>query len=206
MSARDHSGMGTENWALSGHLVTLSPCHLVIFLVGYRGSGKSTVARLLAGRLGWGWVDADHVLEGRAGRSIREVFAAEGEAGFRDRESAVLTDLCRLERHIIATGGGVVLRQANRDLLRRSGRVVWLAADADTLWERLRGDAATGERRPPLAGGGRAEVEEVLGFREPLYRACADLTVRTAGRTPEAVVDEILAAWFAHRPTRGGTV
>src|SRR5947209_1158458 len=65
-----------------------------IFLVGYRGSGKSTVARLLAGRLGWAWVDADDVLEERAGRPIRAVFADEGEAGFRDREAAVLADLC----------------------------------------------------------------------------------------------------------------
>ena len=167
----------------------------LLFLIGYRATGKSTVARLLAERLGWGWVDADAVLEERAGHSIKTIFAAEGEAGFRTRESAVLADLCRLRRHVVATGGGVVLSAANRALLRRSGRVVWLTADADTLWQRLQGDAATAERRPALTVGGREEVAEVLRVREPLYRDCADLTVHTADRSPADVAAEILAAW-----------
>ncbi|HZY88714.1 MAG TPA: shikimate kinase, partial [Gemmataceae bacterium] len=176
------------------HLVTLSPCHLVI-LIGPRGSGKTTVARLLAGRLGWAAADADEVLEARQGRSVRALFAAEGEAAFRDHEAAVLAELCRLRGHVIATGGGVVLRPENRELLRRSGWVVWLSADADTLWGRMQADGTTAERRPPLLGGGRKEVVEVLAAREPLYRACADLAVRTDGRSPEEVAEEILAAW-----------
>src|SRR5262245_25909137 len=106
----------------AGSAVTLSPCHPLslsrLFLIGPRGSGKTTVAALVAGRLGWDWVDADTVLERRAGMSVRAVFAAEGEPGFRDRESAVLAELCRLGRHVIATGGGVVLREPNRQLLR----------------------------------------------------------------------------------------
>jgi len=163
-----------------------------IFLIGPRGSGKTTVARLLAERLGWAWVDADDVLEARHGKSVRAIFAEEGEAGFRDREAAVLAELCRRERHVLATGGGVVLREANRELLRRSARVVWLTADAETLWGRLRADASTAERRPALAGGGLEEVVEVLRAREPLYRACADLTVETAGLSPMAVAEEIL--------------
>jgi shikimate kinase len=165
----------------------------LLFLIGPRGSGKTTVARLLAARLDWDWRDADLVLEGRCGRSIREVFAAEGEAGFRERESAVLADLCGLRRHVVATGGGVVLREANRALLRASGRTVYLTADADTLWQRLRGDPATAERRPALTVGGREEVVQVLSAREPLYRQCADLIVHTAGRGPEDVIAEILA-------------
>jgi shikimate kinase len=169
----------------------LSPCHLVI-LIGPRGSGKSTVARLLAGRLGWDWVDADDALERRLGLSIRALFAAEGEAGFRDREAAVLADLCRLRRHVVATGGGVVLREDNRTLLRASGRVVYLTADVETLWQRLQGDGSTAERRPMLTVGGREEIAEVLRLREPLYRGCADLTVQTAGRPPEEVAAEVL--------------
>jgi shikimate kinase len=164
----------------------------LICLIGPRGSGKTTVARLLAERLGWSWVDADEVLEARHGKSVRAVFADEGEAGFRDKEAAVLADLCGRERHVIATGGGVVLREANRELLRRSARVVWLTADAETLWERLSADASTADRRPALAGGGLGEIVEVLRARAPLYRACADLTIETAGRTPHAVVEEIL--------------
>jgi shikimate kinase len=172
----------------------LSPCHLV-FLIGPRGSGKSTVARLLAERLGWDWVDADDLLERRAGRSIRALFAAEGEAGFRAREAALLEELCGLRRHVVATGGGVVLRPASRELLRASGWVVWLSADADTLWARMQGDATTAERRPNLSGGGRDEVVAVLRQREPLYRACAHLTVSTAERTPAEVASLVMGHW-----------
>src|SRR4051812_20716847 len=107
------------------HPVTLSPCHLVtlsrLFLVGPRGSGKSTVAALLARRLGWGWVDADALLEERAGRTIRDLFAEEGEPGFREREASLLAELCGRARHVIATGGGVVLRPASREAMRRAG-------------------------------------------------------------------------------------
>jgi shikimate kinase len=166
----------------------------LIFLVGYRCTGKTTVARLLAGRLGWGWLDADAVLEERTGRSVRAVFAEEGEAGFRRRESAVLKELCGCQRHVIATGGGVVLDPENRARLRGAGRVVWLTADPETIGQRLEADAATAERRPNLSVGGREEVRELLRFREPLYRACADVSVDTVGRSPEDVAGSILAA------------
>ncbi|HTU17448.1 MAG TPA: shikimate kinase [Gemmataceae bacterium] len=168
----------------------------LVFLIGPRGSGKSTVARLLAQLLGWSWLDADEELEKRHGRSIRAIFAAESEAGFRDKEADLLADLCRLPRHIIATGGGVVLRPDNRERMRASGRVVWLTADVETLWERLQADASTAERRPALTVGGRAEIEEVIHLREPLYRQCADLVVETAIRSPADVAAEILR-WVA---------
>jgi shikimate kinase len=162
-----------------------------VFLVGYRGTGKSTVARLLAGHLGWQWVDADDVLERRAGMTIRQVFAAEGEAGFRRRESAVLEELCGLRRHVIATGGGVVLSAANRERLTAAGRVVWLTTDAQTIRRRLEEDQTTRERRPVLTVGGLAEIEGLLRAREPLYRAVAHLTVDTSGRTPEEIAGAI---------------
>ena len=172
--------------------ITPSPPHPLIFLIGYRATGKSTVARLLAERLGWNWVDADEMLEQRYGRTIRQVFAEEGEAGFRDKEAVILEELCRGKRLVVATGGGVVLREENRKRLRAAGRIVWLTADVQTICERLQRDPTTGERRPNLTVGGRAEVEDLLRVREPLYRACADLTVDTSTRTPQDMVTAIL--------------
>jgi shikimate kinase len=166
----------------------------LLFLIGYRGSGKTTVGRLVADRLGWSFVDADAVLEERFGRTIREIFAADGEAAFRDKESAVLADLCRCVDAVIATGGGVVLREANRALLKRHGLVAWLAADPPTLLARIQDDPTTAARRPDLAGGGLAEVERLLAARETLYRESADVVVPVAALSPEQAADAILAA------------
>jgi shikimate kinase len=165
-----------------------------IFLIGPRGSGKSTVAALVAERLGLGWLDADELLESRAGQTIRALFATEGEAGFRRREADLLDELCRTASGVIATGGGVVLREENRLRLRQAGFVVWLTADVDTLWRRIAGDAATAERRPNLGVGGREEVAQVVAAREPLYRACADLVIDTSRQTPEQAAEAIVAA------------
>src|SRR5690349_1810518 len=97
-----------------------------LFLIGYRGSGKTTVAAALAERLGWPWIDADVELERRAGKSIKEIFAAEGETGFRDRESATLAELAHRDGWIVALGGGAVLREQNREAVTGRGPVVWL--------------------------------------------------------------------------------
>ena len=172
----------------------------MIFLIGYRGTGKTTVARLLAAALGWPWLDADDVLERHHGTRIRDLFATEGEAAFRDKEEAILVNLCKLSRHAIATGGGVVLRERNREQLRASGWVVWLTADVATIHRRLEGDPATWDRRPALtAAPAVTEIADLLKLREPLYRGCAHLTVSTVGRSPEAVVAEIQSAWLARR-------
>jgi shikimate kinase len=172
--------------------VTADVCRR-IFLIGPRGSGKTTVAALLAERFGWAWVDADVVLEQRAGRSIREIFRDEGEAGFRAREREVLKELCGLERTVIATGGGVVLHPDNRERIRRAGIVVWLTADAATLWGRIAGDVGSADRRPALGVGGVEEVVQVLAVREPLYRECAHGTVDTGARTAHEAAAAVLA-------------
>ena len=99
----------------------------LVFLVGARGCGKSTVGLLLAARRGWQFLDADELLEARTGRSVADIFAAEGEAGFRDRESALLLELSGRTDHVIATGGGVVLRPENRRVLHDTGFCIWLA-------------------------------------------------------------------------------
>jgi shikimate kinase len=170
----------------------------VLFLIGYRGTGKTTVARLLAAALGWEAVDADAELEARCGKSIRQVFAEEGETAFRNHEEAVLVNLCGRNRVVVATGGGVVLRESNRQRMREAGRVVWLTADMDTICTRIGQDATTTDRRPALTpgagAGSRAEVEELLRVREPLYRTCADLMIDTTSRTPEEVARALLQA------------
>jgi shikimate kinase len=170
--------------------------HTLLFLIGSRGTGKSTVGRLLADRLGWGFVDADVHLEAAAGRTIADVFAAEGEAGFRDREAAALAELAARTRHVVATGGGVVLRPANRELLRNSGFIAWLTAPPEAAFARLQGDPTTAARRPNLTPtGGLEEVRTLIAAREPLYRACAHFAVDTDRQSPEAVADAILTAW-----------
>src|SRR5207253_1713417 len=131
----------------------------------------TTVARLLAEKLGWQWLDADAVLEERAGKTIRQIFADDGETTFRDLESAVLADLAQKDNHVIATGGGVVLRESNRAFLEQ-GTVIWLKAPAEILWQRMQSDSTTRERRPDLGQGGLGEVRELLSDRAPLYAAC----------------------------------
>jgi shikimate kinase len=163
-----------------------------IFLIGYRCTGKTTVARILARRLDWQWLDTDEALEERYGRSIRAIFAEEGEENFREKESALLEEFVRLQEQVIATGGGIVLNARNRERMRQVGKVVWLTGDAKTLWQRLERDASTPERRPPLTIGGLAEVEDLLRGREPLYRECADMIVETVGRSPEEIAGTIL--------------
>lgn len=166
-----------------------------LFLIGYRATGKTTTARLLAELLGWDWLDADQVLEARHGKTIKQIFAEEGEAGFRDKEASLLEELCRCQRQVIATGGGVILRPENRSKLAAAGRVVWLTADAATLWQRIAGDTTTAERRPNLTVGGLAEVEQLLQAREPYYREVAHLIVDTAKQTPAAAAEQI-AQWL----------
>lgn len=170
-----------------------------LFLIGYRGCGKSAVGPVLAGRLRRPFVDADLVLEADAGKTIREIFDTEGELGFRDREAVTLRRLAGGPPAVVATGGGAVLRAVNRELLQGSGFVVWLRAPAECLWERIRGDPATAARRPNLAGGGFDEVTQLLAAREPLYAATAHATV-DATLSPDRVADHILSFWEERSP------
>ena len=167
-------------------------------LIGYRGCGKSTVATLLSQRLGVPAVDADDVVEQRAGVSIAALIADRGEAAFRDLESAVLADLLAGPPRILATGGGVVLREANRQLLRDRGRpVIWLDAAADVVRTRLAADPTTALRRPGLSGADPlAEVAATLAAREPLYRSTADVRFDAGGDSPEQIVERIVE-WLA---------
>jgi shikimate kinase len=166
-----------------------------LFLIGYRGSGKTSVAAALSELLGWPWLDADAELERRAGKSIKQIFAEGGEAAFRDLESAVLADLAARDAHIIALGGGAVLREHNRAALRGRGKVVWLAAAPETLFARINADPTTAERRPNLTGrGGLEEIRHLLAQRTPIYADCADLSVDANRHSPAQLAREIITA------------
>jgi shikimate kinase len=173
-----------------------------ITLIGYRGTGKSTVARLVADRLGWSWVDADACVEEHANRTIREIFAAEGEAGFRDRESALLSELTGRDHTVIATGGGAVLRPENRRCIRRCGFTAWLVASPSTIQQRISQDSSSASRRPPLTNhGSLGEICQLLSDRAPLYRECADLILDTDRLSPDEVAQQIVQAVSVKEPS-----
>lgn len=175
--------------------------HTNIVLIGYRGTGKSTVARYLALELAWNWVDADVEIELRAGKSIAAIFADDGEDRFRDWEAAVLADLIERDRTVIAAGGGAILRAENRRLLERCPHVVWLRATPATILRRVAGDETTASRRPRLTtAGGNDEVLRLLAAREPFYRACADLEIDTENTTPAEIAGQIIHQ--LHLPAR----
>ncbi len=173
-----------------------------VYLIGYRGSGKTTVGRHLAERLGLSAVDSDDLIEQAAGASIREIFEREGEAGFREREQQVVAqvaaDAARMPR-VVSLGGGAILREANRQQLASSGVCVWLTASPEQLVERMRADRATAERRPALSQlSDYEEVVAILTAREPLYAATAQKIVNTEDTTVEAICDEIVI-WLKQR-------
>lgn len=170
-----------------------------LFLVGYRGSGKTTVARVLAPLLGWQAIDADEELERRAGRTIKQIFAEEGEIAFRDLETTIVQELAQRNACVYSLGGGVVLREENRQAIREGGKTIWLRARPETLLARIGGDPTTAARRPNLtSAGGLAEIEQLLAIRAPIYQSLADYIVDAEGRQPEALAEEI-AEWVRER-------
>ncbi|HUE72560.1 MAG TPA: shikimate kinase [Pirellulaceae bacterium] len=167
-----------------------------LYLVGYRGSGKTTVAQLVADEIGLPWIDADAALEQRAGKTIREIFAESGEETFRGLESAELAILAGGPDRVVALGGGAVLREQNRQLIQDSGRTAWLRARAETLLTRIETDATTAQRRPNLtSAGGLAEIEQLLAVRTPIYAECADYVVDVDDLSPADVAAAIVAWW-----------
>ena len=165
-----------------------------IFLTGYRATGKTTVARLVAQALGKQAIDADVYIEQQAGMTIAEIFTEEGEQGFRNRETIVVQELADRENLVIALGGGAIVREKNREALQGRGITIWLRASADVIFERMNTDPLTGQRRPDLtAFGGLEEVRSLLTQRTPLYQAAADFTVDTEQLSPEDVAAQIVS-------------
>ncbi|QDV18111.1 Shikimate kinase [Gimesia panareensis] len=168
----------------------------VITLIGYRGSGKSSVAAPLAEQLGFDWIDADDEIERFAGQSITEIFAGAGEPHFRQLEREVMQRLLAQDKLVIAAGGGAILNAETRQEMQQAGPVIWLKADAAALAKRIDADATTGSRRPALTdcNSQLEEIRTLLKKREPFYREVATLTIETEGKTVSEIVAEIIAA------------
>lgn len=160
-----------------------------LILVGMPGAGKSTIGRQLAKRTGWTFRDSDAVLEERFGCSVRSYFEREGEASFRDAESAVLDELAKERRLVVATGGGAVLRESNRALMRERGQVVYLSCSPDELFRRLRSD----NQRPLLqVSDPRARLRELHQQRDPLYREVAHFVIECSRATVPAQLGKLM--------------
>jgi shikimate kinase len=162
-----------------------------VFLIGLMGAGKTTVGKLLASRLACDWLDSDRVLEQRCGVSVREIFELEGESSFRDREQRILEELTQQPNLVLSTGGGIVLREANRRALNSRGIVVYLDADPHELWLRTRHDKS----RPILQGSdARQKLFDLHAIRHPLYQATAHATVVTGRPGVREVVERVYEA------------
>ena len=165
----------------------MSPQNL--FLVGPMGAGKSAVGRQLARLLHLSFVDSDDEIESRTGVDIPFIFEKEGEEGFRKREAKVIDELSSKDGIVLATGGGAVINPQNRNCLGARGFVVYLFTSVDQQVARTQ----RGRERPMLANGDRRKIlEDLMTFRDPLYREIADLTVETDGRRVNAVANEIM--------------
>ena len=161
-----------------------------VFLIGMLASGKTTIGRHLASVLGLDFVDADHVIEERAGADIAWIFDLEGEVGFREREENVIDELTLRDGVVLATGGGVVLREVNRARLRQRGVVVYL----DTPLKRLLARARNDRHRPLLSEGDPEQtMRRLLTERGGLYADTAHLAVRVSGGSPRSIADLIAA-------------
>src|SRR6476620_3134335 len=161
-----------------------------VVLLGYRGTGKSTVGKAVAVRLGRPLVSTDKEIIRRAGSSIPDIVAAHGWNYFRDLESAVCQELAGQNNLVIDTGGGAILRQQNVDVFKRNGRLIWLTALVETIAARIGGDT----QRPSLTGTKShvEEIRDVLTERTPKYQAAADVTIATDGRSVDELATTIL--------------
>jgi len=170
-----------------------------VILLGYRGSGKSSVGRLIGERLRWPFRDVDRLIMQRYGnRSVAEIWADEGEPHYRQTECVVTAELCAGNQQVIALGGGTAMQPAAREAIERSDALrIYLQATPEVLAQRIEGDAQSAGLRPSLTGGATGgaldEVKAVLAERESVYEAVADNAVDVSNMSVEQVVDAVLA-------------
>ncbi len=171
-----------------------------LFLIGYRCTGKSTVGRTLADRIGWPFVDTDQIIVETASAPIARIVAEKGWPYFREQERMALANVAAGNRQVVATGGGIILDARNMAAMQASGSVVWLMAGEWVIRTRLLADAATAGSRPALTNRGLiAEISAVLAERTPLYAKAADLTIDTDGMAISSICDRIKAFMIAQQ-------
>ena len=164
-----------------------------VILMGYRGTGKSSVGRLLAAKLKRTFFDSDELIKISSGKSVREMVAEKGWDFFRQEEKGIIAELSGKDDCVVALGGGAVLDDENVRKLKDKGFFIWLTAEAQTILERLRRDGETFAQRPPLAGKDPdEETRPLLKAREPLYAKIADCRVDTSDRTIEEIAAEVI--------------
>jgi shikimate kinase len=161
-----------------------------ILLIGMRGSGKTTIGQSLASRLGYTFIDSDKELVARVGKTIPSIVKESGWDKFRDYESSILKSVCEKDTQVIATGGGVILRSENVNIMKKAGSIVWLTAPVDELIERIGEDT----NRPSLTNADsiKEEMEHVLSERSQLYKCVADQILNTHNKSIHSVTKEIV--------------
>jgi len=165
-----------------------------IILIGYRGSGKSTVGSKLAARLKRRFVDTDDLIEERQGVPISDLVKFHGWDRFRKIERAIIEEISKGNHLIIAPGGGAVLDEDNVKALRQNGFIIWLKADQQALLKRIQKDRASRTRRPTLTGKGTLkEIEETISQREPFYERASEMQIDTSMSAADEVVESLLA-------------
>ena len=174
--------------------MNLEPNNLFnVFLIGYRCTGKSSVGRLLAATLGRSFVDTDSLVVSENGMSIREIVDSRGWEVFRRLEHIALQQVCSMDRRVAATGGGIVLDIDNVELMKKSGRIIWLRASSETIKARMSQDQASETLRPALTSTDSiSEIEETLAKRAPLYKQAMDFWVDTDSARLDEIRDVIL--------------
>ena len=167
---------------------------MTVSLIGYRGTGKTSVGRALSALLKCDHLDSDHEIVRRAKRTIADIFAEDGETAFRDLEEKAIRELTgRDGQNVLSVGGGAILREANREALKSAGAVVWLKAEVASIHQRLSRGASSDTQRPSLTGKGMMEeITEVLHERTPLYAAAATHAIDTTGLRPSQIARQIV--------------
>jgi len=173
---------------------------MLLFLTGYRGSGKSTIAPLIAELIDGDWVDTDELVELSAEKPISQIFAEDGEAEFRQLEHEAIKSVSGPTNDgsplVVSMGGGAITFDNNRDIIAASGKTVYLRGSVDTLWERINTDPVSGNQRPNLTNqGGRAEVQQMLEVRCEIYESNSDFQIDIDSLAPEAIAKAIVAWW-----------